>query len=361
MKISLKLQDQHGHGEDCRQPPPLLLRAKIPVTIFNLPFLSHFSTTTAHPSDISLSLSTNFPSFPSLKLAYAATAAAATSPPLTVTLKSGSGLFGSPKNSPLVISAHFSFNPSNPGHPNPTFSLLLKPRLGSFSLRKSTSSHPEEPPIGCDSTTTSMGFVQPESPPSPGKDLPVEKYGGNCSILREIQLAARTLMPVSKRAELSFRWRVNFVANQMPVLRINKIGIQRVDFGGRNNEDDGDDDVKSGKTTGSQENVGELEVLKGMFFWMKNELDTLSRANNEMKRELGEMKAGRTGQVDMPLCVESSSSSAGLEQWRSKRKGRGEREENGKKEDKKSEVCLANDVESELQRAIQAAANAASQ
>ncbi|GER35422.1 AMP-dependent synthetase and ligase family protein [Striga asiatica] len=359
MKISLKLQDQHSHGEGCCQPPPLLLRAKIPVTIFNLPFLSHFSTTTAHPSDISLSLSTNFPSFPSLKLAYAATAAS-TSPLLTVTLKSGSGLFGSPKNSPLVISAHFSFNPSNP---NPTFSLLLKPRLGSFSLRKSTSSHPEEPPTGFDSTTSSMGFVPLESPPSPAKDLPVEKFRGNCSILRKMQLAARTLMPVSNRAELSFRWRVNFAANQMPVLRINKIGIQRVDFGGGNNDnDDNDYDVQNRKTKGGQGNSGELEVLKGMFFWMKNELDALSRANSEMKRELGEMKTGRTGRVDMLHCVDnSSSSSAELEQWRSKRKGRGEREESGKKEDKKSEVCVANDVESELQRAIQAAASAASQ
>ncbi|EPS70808.1 hypothetical protein M569_03955, partial [Genlisea aurea] len=131
-----------------RHPPPVILRAKLPVFIFNFPFFSHLSTSTSNPSDLSFSLSTGFSSGPVLKLTYAAAAAAgaASTSPVSLTLKSGTGLFGSPSDSPLVISACFSFNPTNPNHLNPTFSLLFKPQLGSFSLRKSTSSHAGPPP-----------------------------------------------------------------------------------------------------------------------------------------------------------------------------------------------------------------------
>ncbi|XP_047965893.1 uncharacterized protein LOC125210379 [Salvia hispanica] len=206
MKISLKLDENHHdrHHQSPPPPPSLLLRAKIPLTIFNLPFLSHFSTSTTHPSDLSLSLSTNFPSFPSLKLSHASATAAA--PPLTLTLKSGTGLFGSPKNSPF---------------------------LGSFSLRKSTASHPPpaiaaesiNPDAVCDSS--SFAFVPLETPAAV-KELPPQKIS-RASILKGTQLAATTQMPLAKRLALSFRWRVNLAEDQLPILRINKIGIQRID------------------------------------------------------------------------------------------------------------------------------------
>ncbi|KAK6146424.1 hypothetical protein DH2020_020293 [Rehmannia glutinosa] len=355
MKISLKLLQDHQKNH---HQPPVLLRAKIPVTILNLPFLSHFSTTTTHPSDLSLSLSTNFPSFPSLKFSYATSAAA--TPPLSVTLKSGTGLFGSPNNSPLVISAHFSFNPSNPNHPNPTFSLFFKPQLGSFSLRKSTFSHTQS---SASSETTngdagfdsnSFGFVPLERPETV-KDLSVGK-NDNDSIFKGIRLAARTQMPVAKRVALNFRWWVNFAEDQMPVLRINKIGIQRIDDVLKDDEN---------KMKKSEANTGEVEVLKGMCIWMKNELDSLTRVNREMKCELEEMKVGHLGRNGggdfresrrkkaMPCVVESPSS--GFEQWRNKRNGGGE--ENGKKEEKKKNGNLAIDVENELERAIKAAAS----
>ncbi|KAL3619407.1 hypothetical protein CASFOL_036977 [Castilleja foliolosa] len=365
MKVSVKLQDHHHqqtHSHDNKyhhhrlQPPPLLVRAKIPVTIFNLPFLSHFSTTTTHPSDLSLSLSTNFPSFPSLKLSYAATTVAAAAPPLSLTLKSGTGLFGSPNNSPLVISANFSFNPSNPNRPNPTFSLFFKPQLGSFSLRKSTFSH-SKPTIGSDSDSNSspdsLGFVPVESP-AIVKDLSVvetENGNGN-SILKGIQVAARTQMPVTKSLGFDFRWWVSFTeGNRMPVLRINKIGVRRV-------YDDDDvlvsvDDEKNKKKS----DEGEMEVLKGMCFWMKKELDGLTRVNREMKCELEEMKAGHLARNNV---VERPNYSGGFEKWRnSKRKGE---EIDGKKEEKKSGGCgaAAVDVENELERAIKAAASSSS-
>ncbi|KAG8382476.1 hypothetical protein BUALT_Bualt05G0081200 [Buddleja alternifolia] len=355
MKISVKLQENSPRNHN---PPPLLLRAKIPITIFNLPFLSHFSTTINRPSHLSLSLSTNLPSGPSLKLSYAAAAAAAT-PPITLTLKSGTGLFGSPNNSPLVISANFSFNPSsNPNNPNPTFSLLLKPQLGSFSLRKATTSHTEssisssEPTNGNAGFDSNLfGFVPLERPTGIIKDVSEGKIDKE-SIFKGIQVGARTQMPVAKRVALNFRWWVNFPKDDMPVLRINKIGIQRV-FDDVLNEDDG-------KKKKSEGNGGELEMLKGICFWMKKELDGLTRVNRDIKREIEEMKmmnlsrnVGGDGGGEFRQGIRkkvmpgSESRSSGFEQWRSKRNG--VTEESVKKEEPKKNNSLAIDVENDIE------------
>nr|GLL44613.1 uncharacterized protein LOC109185392 [Ipomoea trifida] len=375
MKLSLKVQDTHCSPPPPQPPPsqllsnhqkqpetrPLLLRAKIPITIFNLPFLSGFSTTTHHPSDLSLSLATNFSSGPTLKLAYTATSSSSSTsapaaPPLTLTLKSGIGVYGSPKNSPLIISANFSFSPHSP-HSNPTFSLLLKPQLGSFSLKKATSSNPNPNPKQ-NTEANSFGFVPLERPMSL-KDFSFEDYGKD-SIFRGISVMASTEMPVTKRVLMNCRWGVNFpedLGKRMPHLSLNKIGIERVD------------EVKEVKEKKSESSGGEVELLKGMCFWMKRELDTLQRENREMKAKLEEMKMGHllrtggshghgygesVGKKVVPPIVESSS---GFEQWRNK-KNPGAGGDIGKKETKKN-VSNGNraDVESELQKAIQAAAS----
>ncbi|XAR70601.1 hypothetical protein NMG60_11027508 [Bertholletia excelsa] len=95
MKLSLKVQDGHQdsqsdllHGHRSHEKRPLLLRAKVPVTVFGLPFLS--SIAAGDPSDLSFSLRTNFPSGPSLKLSYTppsstATGSAVASNPLILT------------------------------------------------------------------------------------------------------------------------------------------------------------------------------------------------------------------------------------------------------------------------------------
>lgn len=198
--------------------------------------------------------------------------------------------------------------------------------------------------------------------PAGVKDLAVEKNEKD-SIFKGIQLAARTEMPVAKRVALNFRWWLNFGEDQMPVLRINKIGIQRVDVL--------KEDQKKKK---SEADAGELDVLKGMCVLMKRELDAVTRVNREMKCELEEMRIGRlTGngggfggggfregmkKKAMPS-VESPKS--GFEQWKSKRDGSCEEKGNGngKKEEKRN-GNLAIDVENELQRAIMAAAAASS-
>jgi hypothetical protein len=136
MKLSLNLQDEP-------QIQNLILKAKLPISIFNQPFTSIFTTTAANSiSDLTFALSTNFPSGPSLKLTYTpsttttTTTATTAVSPLSLSLKSGLGLCGSPHNSPLVFSAHFSLSNSSPCVIVPTFSLQFKPNFGHFSLHK---------------------------------------------------------------------------------------------------------------------------------------------------------------------------------------------------------------------------------
>ncbi|CAN4097818.1 unnamed protein product [Withania somnifera] len=356
MKLSLKLQEQSETiNNHLKQPQtqPLLLRAKIPISIFNLPFLSCFSTITTHPSDLSLSLATSFPSGPTLKLSYStASPTTPTTPPLTLTLKSGIGVFGSPNNSPLVISANFSFSPLSPNQ-NPTFTLLFRPQLGSFSLRKSTTSG-----TGCGNSSAvgkqngdenSFGFV-PLERPSSFKEFSMEDYAKD-SVFKGIAVMAKTEMPLTKRVMMDCRWGVKFpkdLGNRMPFLSVNKIRIKRVE------------EVKGVKEKKDNENSGENELLKGMCFWMKKELEMLQRENREMKHRVEEMKmgnvAGRKGVGEGDFVgVQVVESSAGFEQWRNKRNSG---VENAKKEVKKaSNGSRASDVESELQKAIRAASS----
>ncbi|XP_057479164.1 uncharacterized protein LOC130766511 [Actinidia eriantha] len=339
MKFSLKVQDQpqnhqpHNHNH---REPPLLLRTKLPITIFGLPFLSVAAAT--DPSDLSLSLRTNFLSGPSLKLTYTpATAAAATAAsPLTITLRSGVGLFGSPNNSPLIISAHLSLSPQNP-NPTPTFSLQIKPRFGDFSLLKTTRSSPPNPrkPNG-----EVLGFV-PLERPLPWKDLNLDSSYKD-SLLSGIFVTAKTTLPVTKTVVVNCRWGVNFPADirkKMPFLTVNKIGIERVY------------DVKEVEVKKSEGNVGDLELMKGLCVSVRREVEVLHKENREMKQKLEEMRFGKydDGGGKKVVAVPVSENGGEFEQWRN-----GSREEPVRREAKKS-VNRASDLESELQRAIKAA------
>ncbi|CAH1415289.1 unnamed protein product [Lactuca virosa] len=366
MKLSLKLEDQQQNQN------PILVRAKIPITVFGLPFLSAFSATHHHAAaasdKLSLSLRTHFPSGPSLKLSYntptttTATAAAATTAPLTLTFKSGVSLSGSPNNSPLIISANFSFSPQN-SNPNPTFSIQFKPRLGSFSLRKSVSStvsNPSKKPNG-ESTAgseNSYGFV-PLDRPINWKELTVESATKD-SILSGILMSADTELPVTKRVKVNLRWGVNIPSDyekQLPYLRVNKIKVERIDEVV---------EEKGNQKQGIQGDSGEFEMLKGMYSWMSRELNDLQKENREMRHTLEDMKslqsmrnyngyaaaAGGGGGGKRPVPVVENSD--GFEQWRMKKSG-GSGEANGQRETKKNLTSV--DVESELQRAIKAASS----
>ncbi|PRQ18693.1 hypothetical protein RchiOBHm_Chr7g0208871 [Rosa chinensis] len=387
MKISLRLQDDQDTQHYCNP----LIRAKIPITIFNQPFTSSIATapSTNSSSHLSFSLSSNFSSGPSLKLSYSH-ASTTTPSPFSLSLKSGLGLFGSPNHSPLVFTAHFSLS-----HTNPTFSLHIKPQFGNFSLNKSAFSDSELSGScsngdldsgSCSNGGFVDGFVVSEGSsswqelslePRGGKDVnggigSVEerqlglKNGGKDGFLNGIAVMARTVLPVTKRVMVNMRWGVNFPAKlgtKLPYLTVNKIAVETVE------------EVKGEEEKSGESSVKDLELLKGMWLWMRRDLEVLDKENRDMKQRLEDMKSGVSGRhfrgesdasrkrVLPPL----GETSGEFERWRNKKGGREEnvrteshtpvksvREESIRVDSKKS-TNQASDLESELERAIKAA------
>ncbi|XP_047341555.1 uncharacterized protein LOC124945206 [Impatiens glandulifera] len=296
MKLSMKLQDLNSQNNNTKiqNTNPVLLRAKVPVTVFGFPFLSSIAGTDA--SDVSLSLSTNFSSGPSLKLSYSpnyvvtdltgtCAAAASSSPPLSVTLKSGIGLFGSPRDSSLMLSAHFTVNPGNP-NPNPTFSLQIKPQFGNFSLHKITHSAPKAG-NKCDKADGDNSFeFLPLASPFPWKAMESSPYK-EC-LLSGMAVTAKTELPLMKRLSMSFRWGVNFtedIKKQLPYLTVNKISIQRIDAV---------DQTKVKPDNG--DNKSDLIAMKDLFLSTRKELEVLQSHNREMVWVLDEMKTASSPQ-----------------------------------------------------------------
>ncbi|KAJ6427021.1 hypothetical protein OIU84_022587 [Salix udensis] len=370
MKLSLNLQDD----PQIQNP---LLKAKLPISIFNQPFTSIFTTTTTNSfSDSTFALSTNFPS--------------------------GLGLFGSPRNSPLVFSAHFSLCKSSTNVIVPTFSLQFKPNFGHFSLHKRTtspSSNPNYDPSGSytngphlesgspSKSQLGNGFASDGSPGwqelklepcnSKGKDgfanrdyiddvyvgnngigfLPerqsVWKDGKKEGFSSGVGVKAKTVLPLTKRVMMNMRWAVSLPGEfgiKMPCLIVNKIGIERVEV------------LKEVKKEKSNEsNVGDLELMKGMCFWMRRDLEVLETENRETKQYLEDMRLGvsarnsrREANGPVKRVVPASGGSLDeFDQWKSKKNyGEG----NGQRELKKP-ANKVTDLESELEKAIKAASS----
>ncbi|XP_039028790.1 uncharacterized protein LOC120162782 [Hibiscus syriacus] len=329
MKLSLKIQDE-------KNP---VLKARIPISIFSQPFVSSLTTPTNVNGNSSnkssqntpFSLCTNFPSGPCLKLSYAPSTSPSTTIPFFLSLKSGLGLFGSPKDSSVVFSAQFSISSANPGTIIPAFSLHFKPQFDNFSFYKATLSKPS---LESDSGSHHSISAQSASPSaSVWQDVKLEQgngaddvldtpkfgyenglyskdgFGTGRSLVRKddkkagifcgISVRARTMFPVTKSAVVNLRWTVNLpsdVGSKMPYLTINKIGIEKLD------------EVK------------------------------------EMKECMEDMRHGVSARRE-------NENSNDLELWRNKKSCA---EDNGGREGKKNENKTS-EVESELQKAIKVA------
>ncbi|KAH9728415.1 hypothetical protein KPL70_009025 [Citrus sinensis] len=300
MKLSLKLPDD---SQNTQNPP--ILKVKIPITIFNQPFISSLTTTktvAAGNQHLSFSLGTNFPSGPSFKLNYTPLSTMCTSTtPFSFSLKSGLGLFGSPQDSPLIFSAHFSLSYTNPTNFTHTFLLYFKPQFGNFSLHKIVSSSNPNlqifephfnygPHLQSGSPSNTEFANRSISDESSGwQDLKLEPRSGNendsffnvvdsirsdgIEFVRDRTLLlkdddkkkwlfrwdccnSKTVLPVTKRVMMNLRWGVNLPADsevKMPYLTMNKIGTERVEKV---------EEVKREKNIESD--VGDLELFKGM-------------------------------------------------------------------------------------------------
>ncbi|KAL9246922.1 hypothetical protein vseg_020400 [Gypsophila vaccaria] len=369
MKLSLKFREETAH-----QNP--LLRAKIPVTILGLPFIS--GVVAGDSPDLSFSLRSNFSAGPSLSLSYhptlsppsSAAPTTAAFPPFAVSIKSGVGVFGSPKESPLVFTAKFNLNFMN----SPTFSLFIKPQFGNFSLFKEVNSGGDGRArvggagLGNGSVTDFGNGVDLGDGSRMGgvlKGLSRETSKGG--ILSGIFVAARTSMPVAKRAVVNFRWGVDFpdegegVKAGFPVLVMNKITLERVE-GARKGVDEDE------KRRIDEKKIGELELLKGMCGWMRREVEELHKENKEMRLALEGLRLNsgsatrsrgnereKTGKKAVNAPSQSAEGLSEFERWRSNKNvggnGRGRGDEFGDKEVNKA----SSELENELQKAIKAA------
>lgn len=117
MKSSIKFREE-------KSP---LLRSKLPFKLGLLPLSSGVALGTKQ--ELAVHLATGFSAGPIIKLAV--------KPhdpnPLSVILKAGFGLWGSPNDAPLTVTAEICFTPNGRDR---AISLRIKPRVGDFSIRK---------------------------------------------------------------------------------------------------------------------------------------------------------------------------------------------------------------------------------
>lgn len=223
-------------------------------------------------------------------------------------------------------------------------------------------------------------FNKVDSIPSDGIGFVKERAlgltdGKKRGFLSGIAVNAKTMLPVTKRVMMNLRWGVNFPANsevKMPYLTLNKIGIERVER------------AEEVKRKNLENDVGDLDLLKGMCFWMKRDLEVLGKENKELKQYLEEMRMrvsprsargvnenignkafsfsgesfgeaksyGGASDSTSKFYPSSSESFGDFERRRSRRNGEGSEQMEFKKSSNQT-----SDLESELQKAIKAASS----
>lgn len=310
MKASLKFRED--------QKP--LVKAKIPLSILGLPFLSGISAGDA--KELCLDLGTSFESGPSLKLSYRPNDQWN---PFTFVVKTGVGPFGSPTSAPFSMSAEFNIL----GRGNPAFFLQFKPRLGDFSVKKiaaPAASLPLEPVVFCrkidkDPDSDGEGAISgvDETPIGNGNIFSVRAaakaariHPGNVidGLVSGAELSARSVLPLWSNALLKFRWGLRFPPElrrvfsdggggphppvdislrKIPLLVMSKISIVHV--------------AKEGKD-GAKNRTGDVaeacDSVRRQLEALQAESGLLRKAVEDMKSEIGTCKSLPSAGFQMP-------------------------------------------------------------
>uniref|UniRef100_A0A0E0M2U1 Uncharacterized protein n=1 Tax=Oryza punctata TaxID=4537 RepID=A0A0E0M2U1_ORYPU len=303
MKASIKFRDDD-------RP---LVRAKVPVGVLGLPFLSGVSAG-GDARDLRFDLSTAFASGPALRLSYRPNDSLQ---PFALSVRTGLGPLGSPAHAPFAISAEFNLLSSNP----PAFSLLFKPRIGDFSLANSVISPP-----------ASVSPVPP-LPPSPpphkltdlanGDDHKAFSFSGNGfaanvaaagksgggvgALLSGMRLTTRSVLPLWSKASLRFQWGLrvppelkaaladdgygrkagNLAINKLPLLVMNKITIEHTP----RNPPHSDADKKGKKNDAPEFQTEGFSLVKRQLEVLNAESIMLRRAVEDLGAEIGGNRA----------------------------------------------------------------------
>ncbi|KAJ1409883.1 hypothetical protein SESBI_22352 [Sesbania bispinosa] len=234
MKASLKFREE--------QKKPLF-RAKVPLSILGMPFQS--GIVAGDSKELTLNLATFFESGPSLKVAYRPNDSRN---PFSLIVKTGTGPFGSPLSSSMLMSCEFNLLSRNGG---PLFMLHFKPRFGDFTFKKSQSSIFDTKVFGTqkgngfgagsdDDNTIEvvespvMGSFSAAKVPILGNDSAAA--GAIASLFSGAEVSARTTLPVRGRMAVKFRWgvrvssetKVDSAFHKIPFLVMDKIGLEHM-------------------------------------------------------------------------------------------------------------------------------------
>ncbi|XWS59241.1 hypothetical protein CRYUN_Cryun08bG0104500 [Craigia yunnanensis] len=297
MKASLKFREE-------KRP---VLRAKIPLSILGLPFQS--GIVAGESKELSLNLSTFFQSGPSVKITYRPND---TWNPFSLIVKTGTGPFGSPISSSMLMSAEFNLI----GRGNHSFMLHVKPQFGDFSIKKSQSSvfdkvvNPRN--VAVLDVDSSIEVV--DSPAVKGgyagffaqkRKLAALNLGDIAGILSGMEVAARTAVPVKGKALVKFRWGMRIPSEiksgvggiaeptagisfrKIPFLVMDKIGIEDVD----------NSDLKQAISTASKAGpeVGTSSDVAEACYTVKRQLEALQAENGLFKRAVDDLRREISG------------------------------------------------------------------
>ncbi|XP_010506020.1 PREDICTED: uncharacterized protein LOC104782712 [Camelina sativa] len=291
MKASMRFREE--------QKP--ILKAKVPLSLLGLPFQS--GIVAGESKELSLNLSTFFESGPSFKIAYRPND---TWNPFSVIVKTGTGSFGSPISSSMLMTAEFNLV----GKGNPSFMLHFESRFGDFSIKKSHSSSSSS---AFSAFKSMKGSVSEEdsSIDVPAVNggyagafkrvtvLPSACAGDIAGMISGVDVAARTSFPLRGRAVVNFRWGIKVPTEikhgfgfnptaeislrRIPFLVMNKIAIEHVD--GSNAEPTN----KPGQVSGSGLPGGSADVAEACLA-VRRQMEELRSENSQLKRSVDDLR-----------------------------------------------------------------------
>ncbi|XP_039118848.1 uncharacterized protein LOC120254972 [Dioscorea cayenensis subsp. rotundata] len=275
MKASLKFRED--------QKP--LVRAKIPISIFGLPFLSGFSA--GDTRELRLDLATAFDSGPSLRASYRPNDPLN---PFTLSLRTGVGARGSPTAAPMTITAEFNLLSRSSSSSLHSFSILFKPRLGDFSLKK------------CIDSTTISRPIKSTVDKADDSDHDGTPRKGMLGMISGTEVAASSMMPLRGSAAVRFRWGLKLPAElqtafsdrdrtagipfaRIPLLVMSKISIEHVatDTKVKKTKAEEPDDVAKGSGDVAQT----CSLIRRQLEALRAENGAMSNALEEIRKEVG--------------------------------------------------------------------------
>ncbi|KAF7108405.1 hypothetical protein CFC21_108894 [Triticum aestivum] len=310
MKASIKFRDDD-------RP---LMRAKVPIGVLGLPFQSGLSAG-GDPRELRFDLSTAFASGPALRLSYRPN-----DPGLrfTISIRAGVGALGSPVRAPFSLAAEFNLLPANSG--SPAFFLLLKPRLGDFSLSHTLRSSTSPPPRTVGEVSDGEGRDREDelsykafSLSGSGFAADVAAAGRSGSVgalLSGMRLTTRSVLPLWGRASMRFNWGIRAPPElqaafaddrkdarvpvcKMPLLVINKISIEQAPRSDKKKDSKADVSPPAIAATDASDGEG-FSLMRRQLEAMNTESWMLRRAVEELRTEIGRGRATSVAAVGRP-------------------------------------------------------------